>query len=548
MTKPQLDANASRLLAGRYQLLEELDTGGMASVWKGHDQVLGRDVAIKLLREELAADAKFAARFRQEAVHAANLNHQGIVGVFDIGAHDGVPYIVMELVDGRTIRQLLAREGPLPAAQAARIALGVAQALAYAHRLGVVHHNLKPANIMLTQSGTVKVADFAIARAVDPEDPERTGEILGPITHYLAPEQRAGAGADGRADVYALGACLFEMLTGKAPPEPASPEADGSMTTPRMLRAGIPRGLDEIVRKAMAGDPAQRFADAQALLAALREHAGRAMPQPAPAPALPHRSTVPLQAPPARDAASAQAPDAARLGPPRQQRPHAPSPVTTTMVRGRGRWLAPLVAVGIVVTAIAVLVWTGSLRPDPAPATGTSPPTNTAAQQPADVRVPAAAVGSINPKEAGGERNDIVARATDGDTGTAWSTQRYNRDNFGELKAGTGLILQLDEAVAAWRLNLPLNPAGGRAKIYAADQPYGNQQTISPLQPASALERRLVELGWNEVGAEQDLSRRTSFDLSGDRPYRYYLVWLTDLPEAERGGWRLEVREARLFR
>jgi serine/threonine protein kinase len=550
MTKPQLDANASRLLAGRYQLLEELDTGGMASVWKGHDQVLGRDVAIKLLREELAADAGFAARFRQEAVHAANLNHQGIVGVFDIGAHDGVPYIVMELVDGRTIRQLLAREGPLPPAQAARIALGVAQALAYAHRLGVVHHNLKPANIMLTQSGAVKVADFAIARAVDPDDPEKTGEILGPVTNYLAPEQRSGAGADGRADVYSLGACLFEMLTGKAPTEAGAPEADGNMPSPRMLRAGIPRGLDEAVRKALASDPANRFADAQELVTALREQAGRAMPQPAPpapAPAPPQRSTLPLQPPPGRHDLTPPASGGPYQGPSRPRAPHVSTPITSTTVPGSRRWLGPVVAVGIVFTAIVVLIANGTLRPQGEVASGGTAPSTTVAER-APTRVAAVAVGSINPREPGGENNGGVARATDGDAATGWSTQRYHREKFGLLKGGVGLILQLDEPAAARQLDLQLNAAGARAKIYAADQPYGDRVPITPPLPADALERKLVELGWTEVAGEEAMDRRTSFDLAADQAYRYYLVWLTDIPQGERGGWQVEVREARLLR
>jgi serine/threonine-protein kinase len=543
MTKPQLDAGASRLLAGRYQLLEELDSGGMASVWKGHDQVLGRDVAIKLLREDLAADAEFAARFRQEAVHAANLNHPGIVGVFDIGAHDGVPYIVMELVDGRTIRQLLAREGPLTPAQAARIALGIAQALAYAHRLGVTHRNLKPANIMLTQSGAVKVADFALARAVEGEDPDRTGELLGPPSGYVAPEQLAGGEADGRADLYALGVCLFEMLTGSTPGD-ADPSREAG-ASPKALRADVPDGLDEIVRKATASTPANRFAGAQELVTALRDQTGRPAPQPVPPPRpAPENTTEPLPPPPDPAPTPSFAATARPAGaPPPAPRPAAPRPRRPAAAY-RSPWLGPIVAVVIVFAAIATLVGTGSLRPDPDAAAGdTTGPGSTAAQS---RPIKTVVVGSINPTEPGGENPGREGRAVDGDANTSWATQEFHRAGFGNFKGGVGLIVAADGDTAPRRLDLRLARAGGRAKVYAADQPYGNRETVSPALPAAALEARLTELGWQEVAPEARLGTAASFELpEGTR--RYLLVWVTEAPRLNAGEWKLEITEARLF-
>jgi serine/threonine-protein kinase len=540
MTKPQLDAGASRLLAGRYQLLEELASGGMASVWKGHDQVLGRDVAIKLLREDLAADGKFAARFRQEAVHAANLNHPGIVGVFDIGAHDGVPYIVMELVDGRTIRQLLAREGPLPPNQAARIALGVAQALAYAHRLGVTHRNLKPANILLTQSGSVKVADFALARAAEGEDPDRTGEILGPPTGYVAPEQLAGGEADGRADLYALGVCLFEMLTGTAPWDGERP-ATGA-PTPRSLRPEIPAELDEIVRKAMASDPADRYPGARELVAALRDQTGRQAPQPVPPPPpAERRTTLPL--PPPQDHTTEPrrqpVPAAAEARP---AQPRGPLPEQPSRAPSRAGWLGPIAAVVIVFAAIATLVATGSLRPNPDAATGDTRGSTSTANRPAllDTQV----VGSINPTEGGGESPQREGRAVDGDRASSWATQTYAQAPFGGLKAGVGLIVTAAGDTAPRQLEL-LTRGGGSVRVYAADQPGGNRATISPVQPADALEAQLGNLGWREVAGPTPLDRTTTFDLPDGTP-KYLLIWVTELPQVGPGAWRLEIFEARL--
>ena len=267
MSMSQVGSGLPRLLAERYELSEQVASGGMTSVWRGHDRVLGRDVVVKVLHPELAADPSFRARFHEEAVNAARLTHPNIVALYDTGEQGDVAYVVMELVNGPTLREAIGRHGPLPPSRAARLSMEVSAALDYAHQAGVCHGSLKPGNILLAEDGTVKVADFSIARAATEDDPGRTGEVLGADGH-LAPEVVRGEDADGRADVYGLGACLYEMLTGRPP------GADPSTTIPpRALRAGVPRDLDTIVRQAMATDPDDRFQSVQAMAAALSRSA-----------------------------------------------------------------------------------------------------------------------------------------------------------------------------------------------------------------------------------------------------------------------------------
>src|SRR6266542_2762437 len=178
MSMSQVGSGLPRLLAQRYELVEQLASGSMTSVWRGHDRVLGRDVVVKVLHPELAADPRLRSRFHQEAVNAARLTHPNIVALYDTGEQEGVNYIVMELVDGPTLRDVLNSQGPLPPAKAARLASEVVHALEYAHQAGVIHRNLKPANILFCDDGSVKVADFSIAKAATGDDPGGTGELL----------------------------------------------------------------------------------------------------------------------------------------------------------------------------------------------------------------------------------------------------------------------------------------------------------------------------------------------------------------------------------
>ena len=203
------------MLGGRYVLAEVLGTGGMATVWRAHDQVLGREVAAKVLSPAYAADPGFLARFEREARHAAAVSHPRLVTVFDSGIDHGTPFLVMELVAGRTLRQVLDEAGALPAGQAVAVAAAVCEGLDAAHAAGLVHRDITPANIMLA-GGEVKILDFGIARADGTKAGTATGTVLGTAA-YLSPEQAAGQPAGPRSDLYALGCVLFEMLTGGPP-------------------------------------------------------------------------------------------------------------------------------------------------------------------------------------------------------------------------------------------------------------------------------------------------------------------------------------------
>jgi eukaryotic-like serine/threonine-protein kinase len=262
-----------RLLGGRYELDGVVGRGGMAEVYRARDIRLDRIVAVKTLREDLARDQTFQARFRREAQSAASLNHPSIVAVYDTGedaataAH--VPYIVMEYVDGRTLRDLLREDRRLLPERAVEITDGVLRALDYSHRHGIVHRDIKPGNVMLTRSGQVKVMDFGIARAVSDAQATmtQTAQVIG-TAQYLSPEQARGERVDARSDVYSTGCLLYELLTGRPPFLGDSPVAIAyqhvreNPIPPSQLDPEVPRWADSIVLRAMAKDPRVRYQSA----------------------------------------------------------------------------------------------------------------------------------------------------------------------------------------------------------------------------------------------------------------------------------------------
>ncbi len=267
-----------RILGGRYQLGEVIGRGGMADVHAGYDTRLNRQVAIKLLRPELARDSGFLSRFRREAQSAARLSDPSIVAVYDTAEEtttDGngttvqQPYIVMERLQGETLRERLSREGPMPPAEAARITERVLQALAVSHRSGIAHRDIKPANVMLTDTGEVKVMDFGIARAVadSAATMTQTQAIMG-TAQYLSPEQAQGQQVDERTDLYSAGCLLFELLTGRAPFHGdtavalAYQHVGEQPEPPSRLRDGIPAAYDAVVLHAMEKDRDDRYQSA----------------------------------------------------------------------------------------------------------------------------------------------------------------------------------------------------------------------------------------------------------------------------------------------
>src|SRR5882762_6894595 len=263
MTTPQL-------LSNRYELGDTLGYGGMSEVHHGHDVRLGREVAVKILRADLARDPQFQERFRREAQNAAALNHPAIVAVYDTGeAHTEMgplPYIVMEFVDGRTLRDIVKTEGPLPGQRAMEIMADVCAALDFSHRHGIVHRDVKPANVMITKNGAVKVMDFGIARAVTDGQAAvtQTAAVIG-TAQYLSPEQARGEQVDARSDVYAAGCVLYELLTGEPPFTGDSPVAVAYQHVredpkpPSSVNPRVPPQLDAIVLKALAKNPINRY-------------------------------------------------------------------------------------------------------------------------------------------------------------------------------------------------------------------------------------------------------------------------------------------------
>jgi eukaryotic-like serine/threonine-protein kinase len=272
------------ILGGRYRLVELLGQGGMARIYRAHDNQLDRDVAVKILRPEYGRDPEFGSRFRQEAQSAASLNHPNVVAVHDYGQDPAGPFIVMELVDGEDLATIIKRSGALPPRQSARIAAEAARALQAAHQRGIVHRDVKPGNIMIDREGRVKVADFGIARAVAESQMTLPGTTLGSV-HYFSPEQARGEPTTAASDIYSLGIVLFELLTGHRPWEADSAAAvamarlAGPPPDPTTIRSGIPSDLVAIDRKALAVEPADRWTSAASMAAALEAFlAGTAIP------------------------------------------------------------------------------------------------------------------------------------------------------------------------------------------------------------------------------------------------------------------------------
>jgi eukaryotic-like serine/threonine-protein kinase len=251
----------------RYLILRKLGSGGMADVYLAEDKELGRRVALKLLDDRHANDDQFVERFRREAQSAAGLNHPNIVSIFDRGQAEGTYYIAMEYLDGRTLKELLVRNGPTPVPIAIDYARQILGALAFAHRGGIVHRDIKPHNIVVRKDGRLKVTDFGIARSGASQMTE-AGSIVG-TAQYLSPEQARGAPVDARSDLYSLGIVLYEMLTGEvpytgdAPVEIAMKHLTAVPEPPSKLRPDVPHDLDAIVMRALAKDPEQRYGSAE---------------------------------------------------------------------------------------------------------------------------------------------------------------------------------------------------------------------------------------------------------------------------------------------
>jgi beta-lactam-binding protein with PASTA domain/predicted Ser/Thr protein kinase len=273
----------NRTYGGRYAVVERVGSGGMAEVYRARDELLGRDVAVKVLSDRLASDRSFVERFRREAQSAANLNHPNVVSLYDYGADDGAYYIVMEYIEGKSLGDIVGESGALLPERAAEIASDVAAALDRAHSSGLVHRDIKPTNIMVTSGGQTKVTDFGIARALGQSTEQtqmtQTGMVIGTAA-YLSPEQAQGNPVDARSDVYSLGCVLYETLTGRPPFTGDAPLAIAykhvreDPVPPSTVNPDVPRELDAVTLKALAKNPDNRYASAEEMREDLQRFLG----------------------------------------------------------------------------------------------------------------------------------------------------------------------------------------------------------------------------------------------------------------------------------
>ena len=270
-----MDQYIGRLLDGRYEILEVIGTGGMAVVYKARCHRLNRLVAIKILKDEFARDEEFRRRFRAEGQAVAMLSHPNIVQVYDVSSSDNANFIVMELIDGISLKQYMEKKGSLNWKETLHFAMQIATGLEHAHSRGIVHRDIKPHNVMVLKNGSVKVMDFGIARVMSKSN-TLTKEALGSV-HYISPEQAKGSYTDNRSDLYSLSVVMYEMTTGRPPYDGESPVAvaiqhiNGGALPPSMLNPNIPKGLEQIIQKGMALDVKDRYASATEMLRDMEE-------------------------------------------------------------------------------------------------------------------------------------------------------------------------------------------------------------------------------------------------------------------------------------
>jgi serine/threonine-protein kinase len=498
------------VIGGRYRLDAEIGRGGMSMVYRAFDTVLERPVAIKLMHREIAADADQLERFRREARSVAQLSHPHVVTVIDAGeelspdgqrpgeANVGTPYIVLEYVDGETLKDVIRREGPLDIPQAIAYAIEVARALGVAHEHQIVHRDVKPHNILISEEGGAKITDFGIARTLTEEGLTMAGRVLG-TTDYVSPEQALGQPVTGQSDLYSLGVVLFEMLTGSVPFHGSSPVAVAMKhvreEVPDVLlaRPALSAATAAVVDRAVSKDLTRRYPDAASMVAALEE-------------VLALEASRSGQATGEVTSVLRTLPGSARRRLPWRMRHPA-------------RWAASLALV-IAIVAITLILAAGEAHRG----AGVPPDLDSRAGLEA-VQLGQTAAHDYNPFGTGPENRDLIGNVVDGDPNTTWSTEQYY-DGTLKKAGGVGLGIYLDAApqVLAKAVEIQTPTPGFSAQVYVADHielelPYGNSTPLSAR-------------GWQgPVGASTDVhsGERIQLSLAG-HPHRYYLVWLSTLP------------------
>ncbi len=480
------------MIAERYELEELVGSGGMSSVFRAHDRLLDRRVAIKILHDHFTHDDETVERFRREARAVAQLSHPHIVTVIDRGDGDGRQYIVFEYVDGENLKELVGRSGRLPVRRAVELALATAEGLAFAHHNGLVHRDVKPQNVLLSSEGEVKVTDFGIARSLEVEHGvTQTGTVLG-TSNYISPEQAGGKPVTPLTDVYSLGVVLFELLTGEVPfpgenfVAVALRHINEQAPSVLELRPDVPPRLAAAVGRALAKDPDARFPSMDAFAAELQRCLDELEPLD------PERTLVSMPAVPL----------------PRPARPARPAS------RPRPSLSRPLALVVVVLIAVAAIVagllgLGGGSGPSHSGGGGGGGAAGTA--------VTVHGVGDYDPQGNGGEHGATAPQATDGNPATAWDTETYASPEFGGLKHGLGLVLDAGSDVPLKTLTVRSPTPGFQASVLSGDSQTG------PFSPDS---------GSVDVGAS------TTIPLNG-RSSRYFVVWITRLP----AGGKAEISE-----
>jgi eukaryotic-like serine/threonine-protein kinase len=457
--------SAGDLIAGRYELLELVGSGGMSSVWRSHDRLLDRVVAIKILHEQFTADAEYVERFRREARAVARLSHPNIVTVIDRGEDGGRQFIVFEYIEGENLKDAIERAGRLSVRDALTLTLQMARALAFAHDRGLVHRDVKPQNVLLTEDGRAKMTDFGIARSIDVDGVTVTGTVLG-TSEYIAPEQAQGRRVDALTDVYSLGVVLYELLTGTVPFRGENFVAIAlrhvNEPPPSVLerRPDVPPRVATAVDRAMAKRPEERFQSMGELGSELESALAELDPS---------------------------SEDATMIA-----RPPAASPRRPRRARRRRRGILWPVAAVLAVFTVAGLAAFGvvALRDGDGPSAATTP-------------IRFTAIADRDPFGDDAEHPERLADATDGRFDTYWTTEEYVSFD----KEGVGIVLDAGREVEPKTLTLRTDTEGFTAHIRAGDSLSGEFDRVSP-------------------GLE--VTDGMTFDLV-DAKARYYVVWITDL-------------------
>jgi predicted Ser/Thr protein kinase len=472
------------VLSDRYELEELVGSGGMSSVYRAHDRLLERTVALKVLHERFLTDEEHVERFKHEARAVAQLSHPNIVTVIDRGERDGHQFIVFEYVDGENLKELVIRDAPLAAGDAVRLVLQIARALAFAHEHGLVHRDVKPQNVLLPEDGEVKVTDFGIARSLDVQGGiTQTGTVMG-TSDYIAPEQARGAKATAQTDVYALGIVLYELLTGEVPfsgdnfVAVAMQHINEPVPSVRELRPDVSPRLDAAVRRALAKSPRDRFPSMDAFAAELQASLAE-----------PHNGAGPTD-------------ETIVVAPQRRKRPPR-APAERPSV-----WPLILLLAGLAVLAAifaAAFAFNGprkAIIDNLGGGGGRGSPGKA-------VRL--RGLTGYDPFGTGGEHDQDAKLATDGDATTFWETEHYGNSSFGGLKSGVGLLLDAGPARKLKQITVTSDTPGFTAEIKAGPSPSGISSVVS---------------------GSQTVGRTTSFTLHGAAE-QYYVVWITSLPPGD---------------